>query len=150
MFEHNRWKLRTQFENQILCLLVKMKKETFSLGDGTLWKMRLALCIGKEMDGRLVMSLCCGWQCWSFLFKGLELQLLPFSTSHDVSALCASLSLSVDQIWLTKAVSDWCSAFLFLYDEYVCASTHVFLVYTVDIKCVNVYESLALHFFLTL
>lgn len=75
------------------------------------------------------MSLCCCDNVNLFyfiLFKGLELQLLPFPMMSVLLRALFSLPY-FDQIQITKGVFDWRSAFgMFLYDECVCASMHVF------------------------
>lgn len=75
----------------------------FPLGDNILLdyvKMRLALSIGWEIDGRLLMSLCCCDNVSCFLFKGLELQLLP---SHI--PWCQCFCAHCFHCWLIKLES---------------------------------------------
>lgn len=109
--------------------------------------------VGREMNEGLLMSLCCRDNV-NLIIQRAGTSAFAFLTSHDVSAfffffsfraLCFScywMSLTKRRIWLLLRF-----VFLIFHDEYVCASMHVFWYYTVDIKCVNVYGSSALHSF---
>lgn len=125
MFDHTLLKLRTRFENQIFNLVLQWFVCHFFR---VMLKMRLALCIGEEMNGRLLMSLCCCGNACLFFFpsKGWDFSFCLF-TSHDVGAFaCIIFSVGLSdlihksRVWLLFCFS------CFFNDKYVRASMHVF------------------------